>query len=158
MLLHNTGPPSKLIRQQFDEVHENVLLFLQKIQEIRIRTYGEDGNLQSSSCISSKPGFSKSKVNLSKQVIKGTTIESSSRIYYVVTKDASGLAKHDNRSYTEEEERAKSYSNAKVLLAFPMTEDMIPVIEPQEVFAFLPLRRTGLPVSLTLELLVRGTF
>lgn len=67
--------------------------------------------------------------------------------YCHVTKHlATGLAKSDNRTYTEGQD-SRSYSTADVILAFPISEDSTPIVEAQQVFAFLPIRRLGFNVG-----------
>jgi hypothetical protein len=51
----------------------------------------------------------------------------------------------ENRSYTDEEHCTDA--NTEIVLAFPLTEDSIPVVENQDVFAFLPKRPMGFKVS-----------
>jgi hypothetical protein len=66
--------------------------------------------------------------------------------YFVTKKQVHGLAKNENRTYTEEEEEKRSYSTAEVILAFPVSATAEPIIEHQDVFAFLPIRDFGFKV------------
>ena len=60
---------------------------------------------------------------------------------------ASGLAPNENRDYTPEEHARQAYSTAEIILAFPLTAQSAPLIQPQQLFAFLPVRRVGFNVS-----------
>jgi hypothetical protein len=60
---------------------------------------------------------------------------------------AKGLSKNENRTYSKDEEAMKAYAKAEITLAFPLTHDSLPVIEPQEVFVFLPIRPVGFKVK-----------
>jgi hypothetical protein len=57
------------------------------------------------------------------------------------------LAKSENRALSAAEESSGSYATSEVVLAFPLTETSEPMIEPQKVFAFLPLRQMGFNVN-----------
>jgi hypothetical protein len=64
----------------------------------------------------------------------------------------------ENRDLSEAEETSRSYSTSEIVLAFPV-EDSAPIIEPQDVFAFLPVRRMGFNVSGSIHrYLSRGLF
>src|SRR6202044_3974112 len=63
--------------------------------------------------------------------------------YYVFTHQARNLAKNDNRNYTKAEEDSKAYSTTNVILAFPVDDSDSPVIQAQDLFAFMPVRKAG---------------
>jgi len=44
------------------------------------------------------------------------------------------------------EPKREGIKESQILLAFPMTEDLEPKLEPQNVYAFLPIRDYGLQV------------
>jgi hypothetical protein len=48
---------------------------------------------------------------------------------------------------SEAEETSRSFATSEIVLAFPVTDDPVPIIEPQEVYAFLPIRKMGFNVS-----------
>jgi hypothetical protein len=72
------------------------------------------------------------------------------RRFYAISHQAENLAKNDNRTYTPEEEAANAYGKANVIVAFPFDDDWKPVVEPQELFAFMPVRNVGFNVSAVL--------
>ncbi|KAL3294422.1 ino80 chromatin remodeling complex protein [Colletotrichum asianum] len=63
--------------------------------------------------------------------------------FHVTRVKATNLAKNDNRTYTEAEEAVRAYSASEVVVAFPLSKKSVPIIEPQDVFAFLPVRPAG---------------
>ncbi|KAI8291522.1 hypothetical protein K4K60_001608 [Colletotrichum sp. SAR11_57] len=65
------------------------------------------------------------------------------KYFHVTRGKATNLAKNDNRTYTEAEDAAKAYSASEVVVAFPLSETLVPIVEPQDVFAFLPVRPAG---------------
>ncbi|KAK2046278.1 hypothetical protein LZ31DRAFT_593285 [Colletotrichum somersetense] len=102
------------IRTQFDELQETVLLFLKKIRRIDIKFHDDKGR------------------------------QTTSITHFHVTRvSATHLAKNDNRTYSETEEAVKAYSVSEVVVAFPLSETSAPIVESQEVFAFLPVRPAG---------------
>lgn len=68
--------------------------------------------------------------------------------YHVTKTIVVGLARSENRTYSTAEEDTKAYETAEVVLAFPVSDQSEPVIDSQEVFAFLPVRRVGFNVCL----------
>ncbi|KAI8721773.1 hypothetical protein NCS52_00319800 [Fusarium sp. LHS14.1] len=131
--LHTEGDPQSIlaqrhsIRQQLRKLNGNILLFMRKLEEIRIMI---DQNEAKTSTVFTKSETDDSKVNILK-----TVTQDDSDIY--------NLSKNENRTYSEEEDLLKEYSTAEVVLAFPLTPEYEPVIESQEVFAFLPVQTAG---------------
>ncbi|KAI1099079.1 hypothetical protein F4804DRAFT_345801 [Jackrogersella minutella] len=131
------------ILRELNEFQPAMLLFLKKLKKIKIRIYDDSGNETSSSLLS---------MNVSDQVFRpvlekvrtsdGTTAHSKQK-YHVVKSTARNLPRNENREYSTMEQASKAYSCAPVILAFPISEFDVPVIKPQEVFAFLPVRRVG---------------
>ena len=80
----------------------------------------------------------------------GTSRQQRHQRYYVFTHQARNLAKNDNRCYTKAEEGSKAYSTANVVRAFPVSDSDSPVIQAQDLFAFMPVRKAGFDVSFPL--------
>lgn len=158
LLLHDNGDPEKLvsdregIARQFDELGATVLLFLKNIKRITIDRY-DDGNALTSSrrfsIDASATVGDRIVINTSHEYCNEGVLEKDEErhIYHVTRYTATNLAKNENRKYSREEEDSRSYSTSEVVLAFPLDEDEEPLVEEQEVFAFLPLRRMGFDVS-----------
>lgn len=62
-------------------------------------------------------------------------------IYHVTRHSATGLAGSDNRESNETEEGRAASSTTEAILAFPLTENLEPVVKSQNMVAFLPVRQ-----------------
>lgn len=150
--LHHVDNPESLvslrnsIRQQFHCLQDSLLLFLKKLRRVDIILYDENDKIEESIRLSKETSNS-NRVTLSRSTTQGGDEIHASKIYYVVTHTTGNLARNENRNYSEFEEQAKTYSQADVVLAFPLTAESIPIIEQQDVFAFLPMRSEGFSVS-----------
>ncbi|KAJ3467638.1 hypothetical protein MRS44_005202 [Fusarium solani] len=148
LYLHTEGDPQSIsaqrdsIRQQLRKLNGNVLLFMRNLEEIR--TIIEE-NESKTSTVFSKSETDNSSIRILKTVTRddSDSAESSSTLYHVTKHRVHNLSKNENRTYSEEEDRLKEYSTAEVVLAFPLTPEHEPVIESQEVFAFLPVQPAG---------------
>ena len=121
---------------EFEKLPDTLLLFLTKLKKIAI-------------CISKDAGMSETiyEYSYDKNLRLGTLRKrrssskgsnERSRQYYMERRSFKDLPKDKARPYTNE---------AEVVLAFPVDEHSIPVIEQQYVFAYLPMRRVGFHVS-----------
>lgn len=153
LLLHDTGDPAVLssqrqsIRQQFNDLKESILLFMVNLKEIRITLHDERGAVENFTLFSSSRTRT-DRMTVTKAVTTGGTTTQSSQIYHITKASVDGLAKKENRTYSEVEERTKSYAKADIVLGFPLSREELPVIQPQDVFAFLPIRHMGFSVRL----------
>ena len=84
---------------------------------------------------------------LSRREIRGDQSTETNAYYHVTKQAVTGLSRSDNRNYSDAEESAKAFGKAEVILAFPLSDASVPIIQPQEVFAFLPVRRYGFDIS-----------
>ncbi|PWY95999.1 hypothetical protein BO94DRAFT_601049 [Aspergillus sclerotioniger CBS 115572] len=80
---------------------------------------------------------------LRKTIVRDGKIEELTQHYYFTKYLAQNLPPSENRRYTRYEQATKTYSKALVMLAFPLTQDSIPIIEQQDVFVFLPIGNMG---------------
>ena len=155
LFLHEAGDPITLatqhetISEQFHNLQDTVLLFLKNIEHITIMFYDEEDNVASSTSYSIHYTEGENPVALEKVIIEDGKVEECKKNYYVIKHVAENLAKSENRTYAAEEDATKAYAKAEVILAFLLTND--PIIEPQEVFAFLPVRHMGFKVCQPLE-------
>jgi hypothetical protein len=151
LYLHDQSDPAErdrdrqIINQQFRELQDTLLLFLRKLRKIEVSFHDEERH-QTSGTI-----YTLSRIeNSDTAVIERTctdTAQNRKRIYHIVKYVARRLARSENRDLSEAEEVSRSFETSEIVLAFPVTEDSVPIIEPQEVFAFLPVRRMGFNVS-----------
>ncbi|KAF4924992.1 hypothetical protein CGCVW01_v003742 [Colletotrichum viniferum] len=132
----------EMIRAQFDELQETVLLFLKNIRRISVSFYDDDERQTktvSHARAQPQPGC----VELESVYATNGRRLKQTKHFHVTRVKATNLAKNDNRTYTEAEEAAKAYSFSEVVVAFPLSETSVPILEPQDVFAFLPVRPAG---------------
>lgn len=122
---------------ELDELPDTLLLFLTKLKKFVIRRrilldngekvyeYGYDASQRLRTLhIGETRGF------------EWTTVSHS---YYIERRVVQNLPA----------DKARPHSNrAEVVLAFPVDKELIPVIEQQHVFAYLPMRKAGFHVSL----------
>ncbi|KAH7131532.1 hypothetical protein B0J13DRAFT_529518 [Dactylonectria estremocensis] len=149
LYLHDQGDPGeiqhlkRIISMQFNELQETCLLFLQKLQQISVEFYDENGELQRSKQFR-KHEIDKHRVSLkTTSIIHGEeTIQN--QIYHITKQTATGLARSDNRELPDTDEARRSSSMAEVVLAFPLTGESKPLVtrKKQDLFAFLPLRKS----------------
>jgi hypothetical protein len=151
LYLHDHSDPAErerdrqIINQQFHELQDTLLLFLRKLRKIEVSFYDEEGHQTKST------QYTLSRIETSDTAVIERTCtniaENRKRIYHIVKHTARGLARSENRDLSEAEEASRSFATSEIVLAFPVTPDSIPIIEPQEVFAFLPIKRMGFNVS-----------
>ncbi|KAI1773105.1 hypothetical protein F4818DRAFT_443468 [Hypoxylon cercidicola] len=143
------GPAQRQnILDQLNELKPAMLLFLKKLKRIDIKIYGEDGNETISATSLSIHQIEPSRRVLERVHIENENTELTRQKYHIVESTARNLPRNENRNYSAQEESSKAYSTAPVVLAFPLSDDDVPVLElqklePQELFAFLPVRRVG---------------
>jgi hypothetical protein len=155
LFLHETGDNDDLTGQreillrQFRELQDTVLLFMRNIKKIDITMYGESDliTFRTSHSINHEAN---DRVSLTKRIIQNEQVQEHMRYYHITKHIAERLARNENRTYSEAEEATKTYAKAEIVLAFPLTDDLFPIIEPQEVFAFLPIGHMGFTVKLFL--------
>ncbi|KAL4924172.1 uncharacterized protein BDV17DRAFT_301281 [Aspergillus undulatus] len=130
--------------QQFRELKATFLLFMKNIRRIDVRLY--DGlEVEVLSTVFSLKPQQEGRVELEQKTVLGEELQQSTQYYYTTKITVSNIPKSENRQYTEAELSNRAYSATDVILAFPLTQDSMPLIEPQEVYAFLPVRNMGLP-------------
>jgi hypothetical protein len=151
LYLHNVGTTEEIqvrrrpIIQQFQEILDTHLLFLKNIRRIQIKFRDQKCAVTSSTTfeVQTPATIPTGRVSLRK-VRDGNEAEYTH--YHVTNNYAWRLAKNENRTYSSLEENTLAYSTANVTLAFPLTEDLVPIIESQHIFAFLPIRNMGFKV------------
>ncbi|KAH6874355.1 hypothetical protein B0T10DRAFT_205754 [Thelonectria olida] len=133
----------RIISMQFDDLQETCLLFLEKLEQISLEFYDENGELERSKQFR-KHKIDEYRVSLQTiSIINGKeTIQH--QLYHITKQRATGLARSDNRELPDTAEARRTSSTAEVILAFPLTSTSKPLItrKKQELFAFLPLRKS----------------
>ncbi|KAK1512450.1 uncharacterized protein CCOS01_14690 [Colletotrichum costaricense] len=146
--LHDAGDQYELaktrasIRSQFETLQAKMLPFLRNIRQIQVAFY-DDHEEQTSSVTYDLTRLEPSHVLLKKIKTEKEASEESVQHFRTFHHTVEGLAKNENRTYSKSEEASQAYSKSEVILAFPISETSAPIIEPQEVFAFLPVRPVG---------------
>ncbi|MBE3044642.1 hypothetical protein IMZ48_19195 [Candidatus Bathyarchaeota archaeon] len=137
------------IRQQFRELEPAVLLFVRNLRRIDVIFYDEHGQQDWATRLSRRLSEQPNRVTLERRVAGAEDLEDvvpESHFYYFTKYMASDVAQHEGRDPYGMAGPASRQS--KIVLAFPVTEQSVPVIEPQKVFAFLPMKKMGFNVSL----------
>jgi hypothetical protein len=139
----------EIIKMQFDELQDTLLLFLRRLRTIKVSFHDAEGR-QTKETV-----FSRTKAPGSDLVLieKNCTVREKSRRrwFHITNYTARNLSKSENRDLSEAELANRTYATSEIVLAFPVTEQMVPIIDPQEVSAFLPIRRMGFSVSTLLS-------
>ncbi|KAI1499875.1 hypothetical protein F5X99DRAFT_388501 [Biscogniauxia marginata] len=149
LFLHDDGDAAsldarrRLIIEQFEDIQGNCLLFLKNIGCINVIFLDADNQETSSVRYSTRSSSSTPhRISLIKSRDGGVSEEVSS--YHVTKYLAHNLSRSENRTYTEAEEAAKVWGTSQVILAFQLdVAGLEPVIQSQQVFAFLPIRTMG---------------
>ncbi|KAG8677589.1 hypothetical protein FPOAC2_03723 [Fusarium poae] len=140
LLLHTSKDPDEderrrdTIRHQFQELQHTILLFLRKLRKVQVSFYDKE-NVQTATTVYSLQGSNPATIR------KETSDGVEERQYHVTKHVAENIPRSENRTYSDERDRADS--SAEVVLAFPLTDTGAPIIENQDVFAFLPMRPMG---------------
>lgn len=144
------------ILRQLNDLDNTMLLFLKKLRRIDVHIYDNDDEKLLSTVLSIELCEATHIAVLKECKSHGNSPQETTQTYCHVTKHmATGLARSANRTYTVAEEAAQSYNKSEVILAFPLSSDDVPIVEAQQVFAFLPIRRLGFKVSLLFSHLSR---
>ena len=128
------------LRSDFNDVPDTLLLFLRKLEELKIDIH-PPGDAATSVTYSkqehSQDGLHV--VDLAKLSQVGTAAQNSQQKYYVTKKELVNLPSNAARR----DKNGNNINHATVVLAFPVDKDDHPVLGEQHVFAFLPLRQAG---------------
>lgn len=134
---------------QLSDLQDTSLLFLRNLKKIDLNFYDEEGNWTSSRELKS------SSTNMQRTVLKTTGRQTmgdratSTKQYHVTRHLATGLSRSASRQVPDTEEASLAASTAEVVLAFPLAENSTPILNYQELFAFLPIRESHFRVSTT---------
>jgi len=147
----------KRIANEFEQLQPSMMLFLKNIKRIEVRFFDEAGGEVKGRVMTHSNSNEPSRAVL-ETVVTGAgnnggtgVVSSRHRLNYHVTKGtATGLARNENRTYSKDEEALQAYSTAGIVLAFPLDDNSVPIDQPQNIFAFLPVRQVGFNVSFVL--------
>ncbi|CAH0025380.1 unnamed protein product [Clonostachys rhizophaga] len=143
--IHEKWEPGELqhlksiIFKQFEELQKTCLLFLKKIKNISVSFYNDDGSLKDSKSFKAADA-GENRVSLETvSETKGQHIREL-RYYHITKHTATNIARSDNRDPPTTDEARRLSATAEIVLAFPLTEKSEPLLEKQDLFAFLPVR------------------
>lgn len=137
-MILSLADPSEFDQRVADilELPDTLLLFLTKLEKISINI-NRPNEPVSKIVYSWERKEESSVVHLTKATGVEGHFQKSTNHYHIATRLLQGLPEDGTRKHTDE---------AKVILAFPIDSDSVPVIQQQYVFAYLPLRRVGFSV------------
>ena len=126
--------------KDFRGIPDTLLLFLRKLQGLTIEIH-QPGEAVTSVTYSKHDRHENglNTTNLAKVTQDNTKTSTSDQKFYIVKREVRDLPYDAARV----DKKQKSIDHARIILAFPVDKDDVPVLEKQHVFAFLPLRRAG---------------
>lgn len=154
LYFHDEGDPDELQRlksiilKQLDDLQQTSLLFLKKLQRVKIVFYGKDGRVEAWKEFR-KRQVDKYRMALDTEILKDDETRKESQIYHTTTLKAHGIARSDNRDLSNTDDTQTISTSAEVVLAFPLTAEFKPLVntkKKQEIFAFLPVRESDYKV------------
>lgn len=131
-----TGNQADDIRDQFKDLHEEMLLFLKNLKKITVRNFDDSNHLESTKTYQVISG-SDSRKETEVTTERGDKTQSLKSYFHVTKYVATDLPRSDTRDYAQ----------AEIVIAFPMTQNSVPIEFEESVFAFLPLCDAGFKVS-----------
>lgn len=144
-----------IIREQFQTIHDSILLFMRKLEQINVSFYDAEDVLISVISFSVERQMDRA------MVIKRTTtfdedgneeVTEIVKHYFMIKHVVHNLAPNENRKDLDGDEHFQptSSSNGVVILGFPMDAKSVPVLQNEYIFAFLPVKQMGFKVRLAL--------
>ena len=119
--------------RDFTEIPDPLMLFLSKLQSLSVSIQPREGPTSTTSYTRQE-----SRLDLPVHLIKSFNDVVTDNLYHVKRQLVSDLPEDESRS---------GLRHAEVILAFPIDDSSRPIIGPQHVYSFLPLRQEGLNVS-----------
>ncbi|KAL4796623.1 hypothetical protein BDV19DRAFT_398235 [Aspergillus venezuelensis] len=150
LYLHDTRSGEAAVRQrettlqQLSDMKPEFLLFMKNIRRIEVKMYDDSERVASSTFYSMQDQWAPNQVRLKEKTRKNGELHEEMRYYHITKHSVSDLPKSENRQYTDEEVNSRAYAKSEVILAFPSSKDSIPIIQRQDLYAFLPVRNMGL--------------
>lgn len=134
------------IRAQFDDMQETLLLFVRNLRRINLESTdaGSASTRQTSHTLVRQ---SANRTLLKRRCCSTGSVVEATKYFHITEHEVADLEKNENRTYSPAEDQMRAYSRTTVVLAFPLDAESQPIIEPQNVFAFLPVKDFGLSVS-----------
>lgn len=132
----SSGYNERELIKELQSLSPQLLIFLRKLRQINVKVVGQGGTWQSTLTRTDGHGSS------------GETVihlqQNDTLLRYIVTT-------HIAKTLPVEPKRP-GVSESEILLAFPLDEGREPKLDPQQVYAFLPIREYGFEVSISVFL------
>lgn len=119
------------IRVELEGFDARLLLFLRKLQTIKISI--ADGDKRLRTCV-----YTRTSTRWNEYEMINLTQDNVTTSYLIYRHKITNLPPEDKRS---------GVNSSEIVLAFPVDQNIEPLIEPQQVFAFLPIYDFGFSVS-----------
>lgn len=126
---------------EFKNLPDTFLLFLKKLKKLslRIERPGEDPV---------EKVYTISTENNRATITKAVGGVEDHFYFWIAKRTVENMPKDDKRMIKNDEEIVQWITKADVILALPLDKEDCPIVDPQPVFAFLPLRKVGFKVRL----------
>lgn len=134
------SPPSDFAElvKEFEALPDSLLIFLSKLKSITINVTNASNELVSETVHAYEYSSDNHRGTLTKRrSIEGKEIQIAQH-FHITKRTLTGLPKDAARPETDK---------AEVVLAFPLDQKSLPIIEQQHVFAFSPVRKVGFNVG-----------
>lgn len=131
------GNQAQDIRDQFKDLHPEMLLFLKNLRRIVVRIFDEEDDPEATTTYRVLSA-SDNRMETETVTEKGGNTESERKYFHVTKYMATDLPRGETRNYAQ----------AEVVVAFPLSVNSVPLEEDQSVFAFLPLCEAGFNVRI----------
>ena len=138
------------IQRQFLALEPAFLLFVSKLKRIDVLFHDQHGQQFWARRLSRRRAADVHRVVLEIRLANTDNLDNidpEAHSYHVTEHMATNVARHENRDLSVSEAASPSSRQSKIVLAFTVSSDSVPVIKPQKVFAFLPMRLMGFNVS-----------
>ncbi|EPE09773.1 ino80 chromatin remodeling complex protein [Ophiostoma piceae UAMH 11346] len=137
-----------LIREQFQTIHDTILLFLRNLEHIKVSFYDAEDVLTSVTSFSVDRQTNRTTVTKRTTAFEEDRKEAVTEIvkhYFMIKHIAHDLAPNENRTDLDGGEHAQppSRSDGVVVLGFPMDAESVPVLQNEYIYAFLPVKQMG---------------
>ncbi|ERS97468.1 hypothetical protein HMPREF1624_05636 [Sporothrix schenckii ATCC 58251] len=134
----------EIIHEQFYNIHDSILLFMKKLQEIKVSFYDSEENLQSTTTFSIDRLRHQTTVKKSVTTFDNQNTEQVTDVvksYVMIKHIVRDLAPNENRKDLDSE--AQTTTDGVVVLGFPIDTHSEPVLQNEYIFAFLPVKIMG---------------
>ncbi|CAK7234961.1 hypothetical protein SEUCBS140593_009123 [Sporothrix eucalyptigena] len=150
LTLRSDGQPGdaarrqEIIHEQFHNIHDSILLFMKKLQEIKVSFYDSEENLESTTAFSIDRLLHQTTVKKSVTTFDNQNQEQVTEFvksYIMIKHIVTDLAQNENRKDLDGE--AHTTTDGVVVLGFPIDTHSEPVLQNEYIFAFLPVKMMG---------------